>query len=159
MLRRLYKNIEIETCATPNEGLKTIMTTSLDSPIHIVIVDQVYVGTHTTGKQMCDILARRSKVEPRCNSPCVLVSGNVEVSVGGYRKKRQGSTSTAAVSSSNLSGNNIVEIRDKREITCEIVSNWFVRYVNCAPVVRRGGSGGEGLLARRSTLTPCRPVN
>ena len=71
-------------------------------PINMVIVDQVFIGTKTTGKQMCDILARGSGggggggggssgkrgsgsgsgSGSQCMSPCILVSDYIELDSG-----------------------------------------------------------------------------
>ena len=132
MMLRLFENISIEVCATPKEGIKKIM--GANTPIHIVIVDQIFVGTKETGKQMCDVLARRSMFQSRCSSPCVLISGSVEVS-------------DEKIKSSSVS--NIVECCNKREITSDVILNWFMKYVDNTPIVRRRRSqclnvGGVG---------------
>lgn len=90
ILRKLFDNITVTLCASPKEGICTVLGASAKAPIHFVIVDQVYVGSSTTGQEMCDVLARRSNALGLRHSgrgkhrvaPCVLISGCVDVSAG-----------------------------------------------------------------------------
>ena len=102
LLQRMFQNIVIELCATPKEGIKKVLGADPNKPINMVIVDQVFIGTKTTGKQMCDILARGSGggggggggssgkrgsgsgsgSGSQCMSPCILVSDYIELDSG-----------------------------------------------------------------------------
>lgn len=94
--------------------MERVMASSSDAPIHMVIVDQVFIGTDTTGKEMCEDLTCRVKSEVL--PPCVLISGSVELS-------RDGKSSVSSTSA-------IVECCKKSDITRDVILSWFAAYVN-----------------------------
>jgi len=150
LLQRMFQNIVIELCADPTEGIHKVLGAPADAPINMVIVDQVFVGTKTTGKQMCDILARgsgRRGAASKAMSPCILVSDYIELDAArnvdevfaedtkNIRERGRAGPALLAkkANSSSVSTNphnNIVERCNKREITQDLIFRWFMQYVN-----------------------------
>ena len=122
LLRRTFASIDIATCGTPEEGMDMVVSSSHDTPIHMVIVDQVFMGTDTTGKEMCEDLTTRAVSEELVYPPCVLISGSVELS----REEEKSSMSST-----------IVECCRKSDITRDVILKWFAAYVN----LRAAGAG------------------
>ena len=115
LLRRTFASIDIATCGTPEAGMNMVVSSPHDTPIHMVIVDQVFMGTDTTGKEMCEDLTIRAVSEELVYPPCVLISGSVELS----REEKKSSVSST-----------IVECCRKRDITRDVILKWFAAYVN-----------------------------
>ena len=178
MLQRLFQNIVVQMCASPSEGISCITNASSDAPINIIISDQIFVGSDTTGKKMCDILARKSQRLGQTNcpmSPCILISDFIEMdaprnvdemfaedTIQLEERGRAGPSALAkwATGSSNMSTaphNNIVERCNKREITNDVIKKWFMTYVNSAPVVRRSSQSLEKKINLQSKLKPSPP--
>ena len=176
MLTRLINGISVTLCASPEEALNEVLGTH--SRIHIILVDQVFVGSKTTGQEMCDILARRPKTVSSslsCNErnrtmvPCVLISDHPEIiypcvepakinserrfsgrlassTSCDHREQQQekvthkGSRapqlpqlykipSAHQVGHRGAQGSNIVERCQKREISSQLIHQWFNSYV------------------------------
>ena len=74
MLQLLFENdCVVVECSTPQEGVKKVMHASKQQPIHIAIVDHIFVGTEQTGLQMCNCLGRK-RSEWTNRLPCILIS-------------------------------------------------------------------------------------
>ena len=152
MLNRLFDNIEVVLCASPKEGICSVLGASAELPIHCVIVDQVFVGSKETGQEMCAVLARqsnkaRSKV---ARTPCVLISDYADV----MYNSPQSSIKTAKphrLSRSVSAPGNIVERCHKKKITLDIVRKWVELHVG-----KRLGHPANGALGPPSTPHPPR---
>ena len=73
LFQLLFENVVVEECATPQEGVKKVMHASNQQPIHIAIVDQIFVGTEQTGLEMCHCLGRKRSAWTN-TLPCILIS-------------------------------------------------------------------------------------
>jgi hypothetical protein len=129
MIQNLFENTIIEGCATPKEGVnKVLKASSTDAPIHIVIVDQIFVGSDLTGSQMCSCLVRNaSKLDQML--PCVLISDYLEID-SENRKNTTIKTPISGEIKTTTQSNNIVEKCCKKMISKDVILNWFRKYIN-----------------------------
>ena len=134
MIQPLFENIIIEGCASPKEGLNKVTQAALiNKPIHIVIVDQIFLGSNQTGSEMCNCLGRQNtRINGESLLPCVLISDYLEINAS----TRNDSNTLCTVGNKGngkrtaIRSNNIVERCNKTEITKEVIFNWFMKYVN-----------------------------